>query len=147
MLENIAEANPEKIVWADSRVRVERFRKMILKPNEQEANAASIALFGEVDYQRLRDFAHSKLIFVTKGSDGVLIVDDTQTIVPARAVKDPTDITGAGDSFSAGAAMALAITGSPVEAAQFGNLVASITVTKPGSGVATPAEVLAAAEE
>ena len=30
---------------------------------------------------------------------------------------------------------------------RFGNLVASITVTKRGSGVATPAEVLAAADE
>lgn len=60
---------------------------------------------------------------------------------------EPADISGAGDSFSAGAAVALAITGSPVEAARFGNLVASIAVTKRGTGVPTPAEVLAAAGE
>jgi sugar/nucleoside kinase (ribokinase family) len=53
------------------------------------------------------------------------------------------DICGAGDSFSAGAACALAATGSPVEAASFGNLVASITVTKKGTGTASPAELLA----
>jgi len=148
LLEKIAEANPGKIMWADSRIRVERFRKMILKPNEREANAASIALFGEVDYQRLRAYAHSKLVFITKGPEGVLIVEDgTQTQVPARPVEEPADVSGAGDSFSAGAAVALAITGSPVEAARFGNLVASITVTKSGTGVATPAEVLAAAGE
>ena len=147
LLEKIAETNPGKIIWADSRVRVERFRKMILKPNEREANAASIALFGEVDYQKLRAHANSKMIFVTKGPKGVLVVEDTQTMVPARPVEEPADVTGAGDSFSAGAALALAITGSPVEAARFGNLVASITVTKRGSGVATPAEVLAAAGE
>ena len=147
-LEKIAEANPEKIIWADSQIRVERFRKMILKPNESEANAASIALFGKVDYHRLRNHADSKLIFVTKGAEGVLVVENgTQTLVPARVVEKPADISGAGDSFSAGAAVALAITGSPLDAARFGNLVASITVTKNGTGVATPAEVLAAAGE
>lgn len=144
----IAEADPGKIIWVDSRVRVERFRKMILKPNEQEADAASIALFGDVDYQRLRAHAGSRLMFVTKGSDGVLVVEEhAETLVPARKVEHPVDICGAGDSFSAGAGMALAITGSATEAARFGNLVASITIMKKGTGTASPAEVLAAAQE
>jgi sugar/nucleoside kinase (ribokinase family) len=55
------------------------------------------------------------------------------------------DVSGAGDSFSAGAALALAITGSATDAARFGNLVASITVKKRGTGAASPEEVLAAA--
>jgi rfaE bifunctional protein kinase chain/domain len=144
----IAEANPEKVMWVDSRVRVERFRKMILKPNEQEADAASIALFGDVDYQRLRTHAGARLMFVTKGSDGVLVVDDkTQTLVTGPKVEKPVDICGAGDSFSAGAAIALAITGSATDAARFGNLVASITIMKKGTGTASPSEVLAAAQE
>jgi bifunctional ADP-heptose synthase (sugar kinase/adenylyltransferase) len=42
-------------------------------------------------------------------------------------------------------ALALAVTGSPVEAAHFGNLVASITIMKKGTGTASPAEVLEAA--
>ena len=54
LLEEISRADPQKIVWVDSRIRIERFRNMILKPNEHEASAASIGLFGEVDYQRLR---------------------------------------------------------------------------------------------
>ncbi|HEV2688937.1 MAG TPA: PfkB family carbohydrate kinase, partial [Bryobacteraceae bacterium] len=36
-LTRIAENNADKVVLVDSRVRVERFRKLILKPNEQEA--------------------------------------------------------------------------------------------------------------
>ena len=39
--------------------------------------------------------------------------------------------------------MALAVTGSPEEAARFGNLVASITIMKRGTGTASPAELLA----
>jgi len=146
-LEEIAKADPGKVIWVDSRIRVERFHHMILKPNEREAEVASIGLFGEVDYQRLRAHSNSKFIFVTKGPAGVVITEDsTETLVPARQV-DPVDVSGAGDSFSAGAALALAITGSAREAAQFGNLVASITVTKRGTGVATAEEVLAAAGE
>ncbi len=148
LLEKIAESDPGKIIWVDSRIRVERFRNMILKPNEREAETASIGLFGEVDYQRLRAHSNSKFIFVTKGAEGVVIASDgTQTVVPARPVEKPVDVSGAGDSFSAGAAIALAITGSPREAAEFGNLVASVTITKHGTGVATPEEVLAAAGE
>jgi bifunctional ADP-heptose synthase (sugar kinase/adenylyltransferase) len=145
LLEEIAQANPAKIIWVDSRLRVERFRNMILKPNEREANAASIGLFGEVDYQRLRSHANSKLVFVTKAAEGVLVVEEGgQISVPAFEVGEPVYVAGAGDSFSAGAALALAITGSPMEAARFGNLVASITVKKRGTGVASPEEVLAA---
>jgi rfaE bifunctional protein kinase chain/domain len=147
-LEQIALANPEKIVWVDSRVRVERFRKTILKPNEQEADVASIGLFGAVDYQRLREHTESKVLFVTKGSRGVLVVEDkAETLIGGRTVEKPYDISGAGDGFSAGAALALAITGSNMEAAKFGNLVASVAITKRGPRTASPAEVLAAAAE
>jgi rfaE bifunctional protein kinase chain/domain len=146
LLESVAQADPKKIVWVDSRIRVERFRNMILKPNYGEANAASIALFGEVDYQRLRSHANSRLMFVTKASEGVVVVEDgVDSLVPAFQVGDPVYVAGAGDSFSAGAALALAITGSALEAASFGNLVASITVKKRGTGVASPEEVLAVA--
>jgi sugar/nucleoside kinase (ribokinase family) len=52
------------------------------------------------------------------------------------------DICGAGDSFSAAAALALKVTGSPSEAARLGNLAASITIMKKGTGTASPDEVL-----
>jgi rfaE bifunctional protein kinase chain/domain len=148
LLEELAQADIKKIIWVDSRIRVERFRHMILKPNESEAAAASIGLFGEIDYQRLRIHGNSKLLFVTKGADGVVVVDErAETLVPAFPVGGPVNISGAGDSFSAGAAMALAITGSATEAARFGNLVASVTVSKRGTAVASPDEVKAASGE
>ena len=148
LLEEIAQADAKKIIWVDSRLRVERFRNMILKPNESEAAAACIGMFGEIDYQRLRTHGNSKLLFVTKGSMGAVVVEDgTEALVPAFPVGEPVDLSGAGDSFSAGAAVALAITGSATEAARFGNLVASVTVSKRGTGVASPEEVKAASGE
>jgi len=147
-LRKIAANDRSKLIWVDSRLRVDRFRGMTIKPNEQEAHTASIALFGAVDYQRLRTHTESRLMFVTKGPQGVLVVDEnTETLVPAPAIEKPADICGAGDSFSAGAAVALAITGSATEAARVGNLVASITIMKKSTGTASPTEVLAASGE
>ena len=145
---NIARTQPDRIVWVDSRVRSHLFSNVILKPNEDEAAAAAIALLGSKNYPAFRRRLEARLLFVTQGPRGVLVIDDEgERLVAGRAIDKPVDICGAGDSFSAGAAVALAATGSPVEAARFGNLVASITIMKKGTGCASPDEVRAAARE
>ncbi|HLX46087.1 MAG TPA: PfkB family carbohydrate kinase [Bryobacteraceae bacterium] len=134
------------VVWVDSRARAEHFRNVILKPNRQECDAASVRAFGRVDDRAFREHTNAKLLVITHGPGGALVVDGAdETWVRTKAVENPVDICGAGDSFSAGAAMALAVTGSAVEAARFGNLVASITIMKKGTGTASPEEVLAIA--
>jgi len=144
----LAEIATRKIVLADSRRRVGEFRKVILKPNVQEAACASTPLFGYVDYQRLREHTGAPLLFVTRGPRGVSVIEPgRETDVSTRPIDQPVDICGAGDSFAAGAGMALAVTGSPFEAARLGNLVASVTIMKKGTGTANPAEVLGAAGE
>lgn len=141
-----ARSHPEKIVWIDSRLRPELFRGGILKPNQQEAEAASRRVLGEVNYRLLRERVQARLLMVTHGAAGVALIDDEgERWVPARPVANPVDICGAGDSFSAGAALALAAGSDPEEAARFGNLVASITIMKRGTGTASPAELLEAA--
>jgi rfaE bifunctional protein kinase chain/domain len=146
--ERIVQIASHRLVLADSRRRLAEFRHVILKPNVQEAACASTSLFGCVDYQRFRKHVGAPLLFVTEGSRGVLVVEDgCETQVPTRPIEKPVDICGAGDSFAAGAGMALAAGGSPLEAARLGNLVASVTIMKRGTGTASPAEVLAAAAE
>jgi len=141
----LAKAHPEKIVWVDSRLRAEHFRHVIVKPNEAEAGAASERICGRVDYAELRRHTASPLLIVTQGDRGVIVIDESgETRVPAATNKPPVDICGAGDSFSAGASLALKVTGSPAEAAAFGNRVASITIMKHGTGTASSAEILAA---
>jgi bifunctional ADP-heptose synthase (sugar kinase/adenylyltransferase) len=139
LLANLALKSGNKIVWADSRARIVQFRNMILKPNQEEA----AAWHGE--YSAWRRESGSPLLMVTHGAAGVVVVDETgERWVKAVAVEHPVDICGAGDSFSAGAAMALHITRLPDVAARFGNLVASVTVMKPGTGTASPEEIAAA---
>lgn len=145
-LQAMAELNPQKVVWTDSRVRSELFRRVVLKGNRQEADDACRNLFGKTDYSLLRSAVQAPFLFVTLGPDGVLVVDaEGETLVPTKQQDNPVDICGAGDSFSAGAAMALSISGSALDAARFGNLVASITITKKGTGTASPNEIRAAA--
>ena len=139
----IALARPDQLVWVDSRLRAEHFRHAVVKPNQQEAEAASLRALGRVDYPELRRHMQAPCLIVTHGGKGALVVDDHgEQWVPAKAVAHPVDICGAGDSFSAGAAMALVVTGDPREAARFGNLVAGITIMKKGTGTASPQEVL-----
>jgi rfaE bifunctional protein kinase chain/domain len=138
----IAAAHPRILIWVDSRMRTELFRGVILKPNVFEAKAACRRAFGRIDYQELRRLTEAPLLVVTRGANGAqLFGADLPTWVKAARIENPVDICGAGDSFSAGGALALKVTGDPIAAAQFGNLVASVTIMKKGTGTASPQEV------
>jgi rfaE bifunctional protein kinase chain/domain len=137
-----ARKHPRAVVWVDSRVRGEQFRGVLVKLNEEEAREACGKLGGGADYEALRRHIGHGTLIVTRGAGGCVVVTESgQTEVRARRIEKPVDICGAGDSFNAGAALALSLSGDPIAAARFGNLVASITIMKPGTGTATPEEV------
>ena len=147
-LGNLAVTHPEKIFLVDSRARIELFRHMIIKPNRDEAEAACRRVSSSSDLQVLREYCKASLMIVTDGPNGARVISrDENTFCETKPISNPVDICGAGDSFSAGTALALAVTRSPVEAVRFGNLVASVTIMKKGTGTASPAEVLAAAAQ
>ena len=139
-----AAQDPTKIVWVDSRVRSEYFRNVILKPNRDEAEQSSLRALGRIDYPAYRELTNAPLLIVTRGGDGASIYStDGETSVVTERIENPVDICGAGDSFTAGAAVTLRVTRSAEQAVRFGNLVASITIMKHGTGTASPEELLA----
>ena len=76
------------------------------------------------------------------GARGMVVSDPELTFVPGVRITGPVDPTGAGDSATAGAVLALAAGASLPEAALAGNLVASITVQQLATtGTATPQQV------
>jgi sugar/nucleoside kinase (ribokinase family) len=96
-----------------------------------------------VDYTEFRQHIEAPALIVTHGGKGALVVTaEGKNWVATQPVEHPVDICGAGDSFSAGAAMTLKVTADPVQAAQFGNRVAAVTIMKKGTGTAAPAELL-----
>jgi len=143
VLTRLASRYSNKVFFVDSRERLHEFRGLTIKANEDEARAACDRINAGSDFQLLLHHTEAPLLFVTRGSHGVLTFDRVERyVVETEPVESPVDICGAGDSFSAGAAMALAVTGATRQAAHFGNLVASITIMKPGTGTASPQEVL-----
>jgi rfaE bifunctional protein kinase chain/domain len=147
MLADLTGLPSRPLVWVDSRLRAEHFRRAIVKPNRQEAEAASARAVGRVDFGALRRHMEAPLLVITEGAEGARLVDEAgERRVTTRPIANPVDICGAGDSYSAGAALALKATGDAVAAARFGNLVASITIMKKGTGTASPEEVQQAAE-
>lgn len=145
---DLAANDVRKVVWADSRERGELFRNVILKLNRDEAEAASLRGVARFDLQGLVRKQQLRTLIVTLGQEGAEIVPPAGDVfrVGGRAVA-AIDVCGAGDSFSAGAACALRAAGSIEEAVRFGNLVASITVTKRGTGTASPEEIAEAERE
>ncbi len=145
-ISELAQQSPHVIFWADSRRRIREFSHVIIKPNQFEAVGKCSPVPGEDVLpdelrhaaQQLRDRTGAPVV-VTRGAAGMLVSDPQWTLVPGVRVAGEIDPTGAGDSATAGAVLALAAGAELPEAALIGNLVASITVQQIGTtGVARP---------
>lgn len=135
--------NSERLILADSRERIGRFVGVSIKPNQAECEAAAGGAGAEAGARELARRS-GRDVFCTRGERGILVVPPSgdPREVPAYPVHGPIDIVGAGDSTSAAIASAIAAGASPIEAAAFGNLVASITIQQLGTtGTASPAQV------
>lgn len=83
-------------------------------------------------------------LFMTRGEHGVLVADeDGISEIPALLFLQELDTVGAGDSMLAGIVGALGVGELPVAAADFGTLVAGVTVQKlRATGTADPDEII-----
>jgi rfaE bifunctional protein kinase chain/domain len=141
---------PNVVFWADSRRRVREFRGLVIKPNQYEAVDHDNPIPGDVvtleqvvaAIPALRTLVGAP-VCVTRGPEGMIVGDAEITVVPGVRLDGPIDSTGAGDSATAGAVLALAAAATLAEAALVGNLVASITVQQLAvTGVARPEQLL-----
>jgi bifunctional ADP-heptose synthase (sugar kinase/adenylyltransferase) len=145
-LTEFADCYPNKVFWADSRCRIRLFRRIIIKVNEREAVKEIFPHSAEVLHDGLVIKAMAELqkqtgkpVFVTAGKRGIWIGSLQPQLVRGVAIEEPTDPTGAGDSATAGAVLALCAGASVAEAALVANLVASITVQQLATtGTANP---------
>jgi sugar/nucleoside kinase (ribokinase family) len=113
-----------------------------------QARAASERALGELDLIGLRMHMESPLLVLTHGHRGALVIHRRGLRwAPAEGAEYASVPRGAGDSFSAAAALALRATSDPVQAAEFGNLVASITIMKGCLAPASAEEVRKRASE
>jgi len=153
-LTELAGQYPQKPIIADSRTRIGEFAGVMIKPNiheaesvlesvGQEKSSASDPLMKARLYGQTLFEKNQRPVFITLGEQGILAVDgDTLTHLPAPPVTGPIDIVGAGDSVLAGLTAALCTGAANKEAAQIGNLAASITIQQLGTtGTASLAQL------
>ncbi len=150
LLDELAQADRDKLIFVDSRARLGEFTCGVLKGNRSEVLAATGAAAGgdqaeagaaAVQLSRKT----GRAAFCTCGEQGILVArpDGRLSLSPAVPVDGPVDIVGAGDSATSGIVAALLCGADEDEAADVGNLAASVTVAQLGTtGTASPQQVL-----
>lgn len=144
---------PDKIFIVDSRNFSDVYTGAYRKMNDNEAaklcglkkDPDDIVLYSEaLDAARMLYKRYRKPVFITRGSRGSLIADESGVSeVFGLMIISKIDSVGAGDSFLAGSASALAA-GYPMNvAAEIGSFVAGVTIQKLfQTGTASPDEIL-----
>ncbi len=139
-------AKYQLVTVADSRARAGFFQGVTLvTPNDKEAGlAAGIEVTDEATLQQAGKFllARAENVMITLGPGGIACFsrDGVIETVPIRPV-NVRDVTGAGDTVTAAATLALSAGGSLHDAAFLGNLAAGIAVTQTGVVTVSNAEV------
>jgi bifunctional ADP-heptose synthase (sugar kinase/adenylyltransferase) len=157
-LKELSRADPDKLMFIDSRAHIGAFDCGVLKPNlaeclqaldprETPPDAKTPDALTTASRAAAALVARSgRPLFCTLGADGILVapLEAAPQHAPGIPVEGDVDIVGAGDSATSGIVAALLAGATPLEAATVGNLVASITVQQLGTtGTATADEVLA----
>jgi rfaE bifunctional protein kinase chain/domain len=153
-LVEVINSYPDKIFIADSRNYTDHYSGAYRKMNDSEA-ARLCDIFKEqgetVSYTEVISAAerlyerYMKPLFITRGSKGSVVTDDKGiSEISSLMIISRTDTVGAGDSYLAGAAAALAAGYSIETAGELGTFTAGVTVQKLfQTGTATPEEILA----
>lgn len=148
LLVELHRSSPQKLIYIDSRARLNRFNCGMLKGNSLEVagelpqGADSAAAAREALVRHVKRTGSPA--FCTLGDQGVMVAepDCEPVLAPAYRVSGPVDIVGAGDAATSGIVASLLAGATPPEAAAVANLVASITVQQLGTtGTATPDQV------
>ncbi len=145
--------HPDTLFLVDSRHHANDYGNAVRKLNLREA--ARLCGKGGINWEsidsgEIESFARELFqrwgnsVFMTGGERGAAVFDQRGfTEIPGLLILSPVDPVGAGDSTLAGIAAALAVGTENVAAAEFGNLVAGVTVQKlMQTGTASPEEIM-----
>jgi sugar/nucleoside kinase (ribokinase family)/phosphoglycolate phosphatase-like HAD superfamily hydrolase len=153
-LVKVINAFPEKIFIADSRHYNEQYDGSLRKMNDSEAailcgmkkDTTETVSYDEACTAAKTLFKRfGKPLLVTRGSSGSLVINEKGIEeIPGLLILSKVDTVGAGDSYLAGVAAAMAAGYDMKTAATLGSYVAGVTVQKLfQTGTATPEEILA----
>ncbi|MBP7037980.1 MAG: hypothetical protein KBB30_03645 [Bacteroidales bacterium] len=153
-LKEVIKQFSEKIFITDSREFTDEYSGAYRKMNDREAArlcSLHLASGESLSYTELINAAerlydrYMKPLFITRGDRGSIVTDDKGILeIESMMITGRTDTVGAGDSYLAGVASALAAGFNPGTAGRLGNFAAGVTVQKLfQTGTASPEEVIA----
>jgi len=136
-------------VLVDSRFRLASFGGFTsATPNEDEVeNLLGEKLVSSVQLEKSAELLRQKLgykaLLVTRGSQGMVLLENGGAPMHIKAVgaASPVDVTGAGDTVIATFTLALSCDSSFAEAAQLANYAGGLVVMKRGTASITSAEL------
>lgn len=136
-------------VLVDSRFRLSEFRGFTAAtPNQEEVENLLGAQISspeqlETAAEELKQRLGYQALLVTRGSQGMTLLEDNATPLHIRAVgaQQAVDVTGAGDTVIATFALALASEASFSDAARLANYAGGLVVMKRGTATVTAAEL------
>jgi rfaE bifunctional protein kinase chain/domain len=140
---------------ADSRFALSRFAgATAATPNQDEVEKLLNQQFTDAQglapaASELRARLQLQALLVTRGSDGMLLLEkDKEPLeLPAVGALEPVDVTGAGDTVIAAYALALASGANFAQAAQLANHAGGLVVMKRGTASVSADELLKAVRE
>ncbi len=128
----------------DSRARLKEFRgATTATPNQEEVEQILGKDFTEEDCAHLRKELDLEALLITKGNEGMLLLEKGKRVVNMDAIgaKEPIDVTGAGDTVIATYALGLASGLSFSKSAQLANHAGGLVVMKQGTASVTLEEL------
>ncbi|HEY0171944.1 MAG TPA: PfkB family carbohydrate kinase [Pyrinomonadaceae bacterium] len=142
-------------ILVDSRFRLREFAGLTsATPNEDEVEQVAGRRFADPEElagegERLRSALGYRALLVTRGRDGMLLLEEGAAPLHLAAVgsHDAVDVTGAGDTVIATYALALACGADFSEAARLANHAGGVVVLKRGTASVSPEELLASVEQ
>jgi len=149
---------PDKIVLLDSRHYSDQLRNVSLKANEVEvarlngipAKTGDIIPLHETQIHAKSTFnTVQKPVFVTRGEKGLLVADSNGLHhIPGIQPMKRIDPVGAGDTIASALALCLGVDIDAVDAANFANIAAAVTIQKLfQTGTASGEEICKLAED
>ncbi len=150
VIELVLQLARDKIVVVDSRERLTRFRGVTLAtPNESEDEAAAGVSIGSDSAadeagRRILKATGNDALLMTRGNLGMMLFekDAEPETIPICGGDEIVDVSGAGDTVAAAAALGLAAGGTFLQAACLANFAAGIVVMKSGTATTTRDEIL-----
>jgi rfaE bifunctional protein kinase chain/domain len=136
-------------IFADSRFSLSNFTGFTsATPNQDEVEQLLGKQFSDGDLalagEKLREQLGYRALLVTRGSQGMMLLEDGVAPVNMHAVgaREPVDVTGAGDTVMAAYSLALACDSSFPDAARLANYAGGLVVMKRGTATIEKQELI-----